>query len=119
MPNPLQLTFDLLARTTNVMAVDALIRGLDVPDERLRLLALDALLRRESTRGHIEITRRLQRMTPVLRTRLERSAASFGPALKQCLLHGNPEISDNALEMTGWFEDYDQVPVLLTLLEDP
>lgn len=118
MPDPLSITFDFLAATENPSAVDALLLALDADAEVIRSAATTALLKRRSARGHIELIRRLHRLTPEMRAAVARNAAGIENALRQCLMHGDEELRSNALEMVRWLEDYSQVPALLNLIED-
>jgi hypothetical protein len=53
MADPLKTTFDLLASTDNPHAVEALLPALDAAPQAARNLAAGALLKRNSTRGHL------------------------------------------------------------------
>ncbi len=118
MSNPLLKTLEVLTTSGNPLTVDVLIAGLHVPDDTIRIASLGALLKRHSTRGNIEIIKNLHHLTSEMRSAVERSMSALGQALRQGLMHGDPELRRNALEMVVWFEDFSQFPTLLNLLED-
>ncbi|HVV99383.1 MAG TPA: HEAT repeat domain-containing protein [Planctomycetaceae bacterium] len=117
MPDPVALTFDYLATTENAYAVDILLPALDVDDDRIRTAAATALVRRRSSRAHIELVRRLHKLPPETRTAIARHLESMESALRQCLSHGDEQLRTNALEMIRWLEAYALLPPLLTMLE--
>ena len=118
MPSPLHKTFDLLTGIHNPLAVDLLIETLRIPNDEIRTSGLAALCKRHSTKGNIEAIRSLKDLTPEMRTVLERFAPSLTQAIRQCLMHGDALLRTNALELVRWFEDFSQVPTLLSLLEN-
>src|SRR5579871_946907 len=117
MHDPLAATFEFLTTTDNVHAVDALVPALDSEDVRIQTAATTALLKRRNPSGHMELVRRLDRLTPELRTTLARSAPKIEISIRQCLLHGEATLQYNALELTGDAKDYSQFSALLNLLE--
>ena len=118
MLDPLALTFECLATTENGHALDILIPALDSDQPRVRTLATTALLRRRSTRGHMELVRRLERLAPEMRSAVARHSAGLETSLRQCLMHGDAELRTNALSIVAWIHDYNHMPGLLNLLED-
>lgn len=119
MTDPLATTFELLASTRNLHAVDALIPALDVDSEAIRASATDALIQRSSTRGQVEVIRRLESLSPQVRSVVERKSSQMGKALKQCLMNGDTELQTNGLGIVRLTENYEQVPTMLKMLLDP
>ena len=97
MGDPLAKTFEVLASTGNLSAVDALIPALDVENDAVRASATDALIQRSSTRGQVEVIRRLESLSPQVRSVVERKSSQMGKALKQCLMYGDTELQTNGL----------------------
>src|SRR5689334_9212182 len=99
MRNPLQATLELLTNSSNPHALDVLLTGLDSSDERVRNGAAMAVAVRRSPRGHFELVRRLDKLTPEMRNEIAKHSAGMENSLRQCLLHGDPRMQANALEM--------------------
>lgn len=116
MADPLSTTFKVLARSTHSEAVDLLISALD-KYESIRGRAVSTLMQRNTTRGHLEVIRRLHFLTPQQRDTLETNIARLSGSLRQGLLHGDAELRDNALEFVRSAECYDQLRPLLQILE--
>lgn len=114
-----QRTFERLATTQNPTAVDVLLFALRMGDEAFRAGALSALLRRNSPRANSEILRACHTFPPRLRTLLERQVATLSTAVRQALMHGDEALRRNALLVARWAHDLQQIPLLLTLLEQP
>ena len=116
--DPLAITFKYLATTDNAHAVDVLLPALDVANESVRAAATAALVKRRSSRGHMELIRRLHRLTPEMRTAVAKNSAGLEHGLRQALMHGDQELRSNAIDLVRWLSDYSQMPSLLLLLED-
>jgi HEAT repeat protein len=114
-----QRTLERLATTQNPTAVDLLLHALKSPDEAFRAAALSALLRRNSARANLEILRASHTFPPKLRSILERHVGTLSGAVRQALVHGDDTLRHNALQVARWAHDLHQIPVLLTLLEQP
>jgi hypothetical protein len=118
MADPLSKTFDVLAHARNIDAVEVLIYALDAPDEAVRTMAAEALLKRNSVRGRVEIIRHWDSLPQEVIARICENSSPMGPAIKQSLQHGDRELRCQALELVRRAECYDQVPALLAILED-
>ena len=116
MSDPLAKTFSLLAATANPQAVDLLLLALDGRDSAIREHAAVALLKRNSTRGHLEVIRRLNSLPPPVFVQIEKSAPQLAPAVRQGLLHGDSELRRNALDLIRSTQSFDQFGTLLDLL---
>jgi HEAT repeat protein len=117
MADPLSRTFDVLATAKSLAAVDVLITALDSKLPTIQDRAVAALLRRAATRCQTEVIRRLPDLSPAGRKLLEDQATRISGTLRQCLLHGDAELRTNGLTIVATMECYDQVPTLLTILE--
>lgn len=109
-------TFESLAQTRNPAAVDVLIAALDVPDERIQVAAVEALLKRRASRGIIELVRRVQVLYAAARELVEKNGTDLGPGLRDCLLNDDAELRGNALELVRRCAVYSEVPTLIALL---
>jgi len=118
MADPLKKTFEILASTENLNVVDALIPALDLNDDTIRTAATSALIQRSSTRGQVEVIRRMESLCPEARSVIENNAPKMETALKQCLIHGDNELRRNGLEIVRLTENYSQMPTLLEMLHD-
>ena len=118
MADPVKKTFEVLASTDNLNAVEVLISALDSTDEIIRTAAASTLIQHRSTRGQVEVIRRLESLTPEALSHIESNASKIRTSLKQCLLHGDNELRRNGLEITRLTEDYSQMPALLEMLRD-
>ena len=58
MTDPLTTTFDILATTSRSEAHEVLVAALDLPEDPIRARAVEALLRRGGSPGHVELVRR-------------------------------------------------------------
>lgn len=116
MADPLATTFKVLTSTNNAFAVEALIPALDVRNEQIRTQALKALISRPNARGHIEIIRRLETLSPELRVIAEKATRQLSPALRQCIVHGDDQLRTNSLEFSRKTDNYDQVETLVEIL---
>ena len=110
-------TFEILTKTANLNAVDALVPGLESAHEQIQSLAVAALVNRDSTRGQVEVIRRLRSLAPPARADAEKSVSRMENALRSCLIHGDKDLSSNALELVRSTESYKHVPELLQLLK--
>ncbi len=118
MPDPLATTFALLTSTRNKSAVDLMIAALDVDVPRVKSAAVTGLLTRSSARGQIEVIRRFHTLSAELRSQLKPDTPSMQTAIRQSLLHGEHQLRANGLEVIRVTEAFDQLPLLLTLLEN-
>lgn len=117
MSDSLSRTFDALAASRSRNADLVLARGLDVDDARIQEASVAALLKRESTTGQIEIVRRLKSLPSGAVALVQQDPSRLQTGLRQCLLHGEAELIENALELVQSAEAFDQVPSLVAVLQ--
>ena len=117
MANGLSLTFDLLTRTDNEAAVQALIPALDCPNLAVQEGALIALLKRRTPAGGREILDRMSRMKPEWKTIIRQHRGRLTGALRDAILGTDPGLCENGCRAAVMFRDYDLVPTLLTALD--
>lgn len=113
----LDRTFELLARTGGPASTDALVAALDVPDDRIRLKAVQVLVRRSDFLSGRELVLHWPSFAPEIRTVLERNVTTLSGTLRQCLQSGDTPCRQHALEMVAALEDYGQIGALVQLLE--
>jgi HEAT repeat protein len=111
-------TFELLATTKTAVAIDLLVAALDSTYPVIRERAAAAMLQRGATRCQTEIIRRLASLSAASRKLLDSQGTRLATTLRQCVLHGDPELRINALTIVTSAECYDQVPTLLQLLRE-
>ena len=116
MSEPLLTTFEVLGSSASLSAVDVLLAALDSASPRFRELAVTALLRRSSSRGHIEVIRRLETLGSEAQQAVERSMLQIAAAIRQSIQHGDDELRRNAIELVRRTESYDLIPPLLDVL---
>ncbi len=116
MADAVSTTFEILASSKNTNAVETLIAALDVADDTIRLAGVDALLKRQSQRGQIEIIKRLDSFPADVYERLRQESASFSKAIQHCIHSGKAELKANALELIRIVQAFDQVPTLVSIL---
>lgn len=118
MANPLSQTFLVLGRTANKHALAVLTAGLEVEVEEVRQRAVEAILRRRSPDGQLEIIRRYDSFTPDLRRRVERRAEDLSAGLSRALLQNEPRLRETALRIIGASQESRLIPLLIDMLED-
>ena len=118
MAGPIDKTMQVLASTANAQALEVLVAALDVAHEHIQSTAVTALIKRNSSRGQLEVIRRLTRFSDKVRSSVESQVGRLSDALRQALLHGDSEMRTNGLELVRSAEDFSQLPVLLEMLKD-
>src|SRR5579872_1410881 len=118
MATPVHKTFELLARTNNNAALDVLVAALDVADESLQALAVEAVFTRGSTAGMVEIIRRSQILTRPARELIAKHAVLLSRGLHDSLVWGDAPLRANALELVRRLEEYSELPTLTRLLDE-
>ena len=116
LPAPLATTFNALMSSGNKCATAVLVAALEVPDDRIRLSAVSALMKRDNSRGKVDLIRKLESLTPEMRSLLATKSRDMDNALRQCLLHGNTGLKRNALDLVRETTNYEQLPTLLQML---
>ena len=112
-------TFELLATTDNEAAVDVSLIALQSSQAAIRHSAVEALLRQRSLRGHRQLIDLWQSLDA---RSLELVAAHPGrmtQALRDALVGGDASSVANACQAILRLHEYDLLPVLLTVVEDP
>jgi HEAT repeat protein len=117
MPDPLAITFDLLATSKASSAVDLLTSALDSKHLAIHDKAVVSLLKRGTARCQTEVIRRLPTLTSAGRRLLEEQGSRLSSTLRQCLLHGDAELRANALDLVTSAECYEQVSTLVQMLQ--
>ena len=118
MNDALARTFELLAKTGNLAAVDVLVAALDSPHAEIHLEALRALLERKSQPGMLEIVRRLHRGGETWWEALHPLRSRLTHALRDGLFDADPQTAANACRAAARLRDYDLAPALVSILED-
>jgi HEAT repeat protein len=118
MAGPIDKTMQVLGSTANPRSLDVLIAALEINREDVQRLAVDALIKRKSSRGQLEVIRRLPQLHETARESLESQVDRISGSLRQALLHGDAELRTNGLELVRATENFDQIPALLDMLKD-
>ncbi len=120
MSEGLDTTLQLLKTTANEAAVRVLVPALDSPSAVIREGALTAILsRRNPAAGHGEVLRRLHALDERSRAIVEAHRERMTQALRDAVLGGDLRLCANGCAAAVWFREYDLIPALVTLLEDP
>jgi HEAT repeat protein len=119
MSNSLHTTFEVLAQTPNLAAVDVLVAAMDLPDWEVQALAVESILKRRPTRGIVELIRRLQTLPVPARQLVETPGIDLGRGLRDALLSGDAVLRGNALALIQRLAVYSEMPTLIALLQQP
>lgn len=117
MIHPLTKTFDFLATTSRPHAQEVLIAALDSPENPIRERAIEALLRRESSSGHIEIIRRYGTLSDPSREAVIVKAPRLKKAIEEALTHGDGAQRSGAAQLVLAAERFEHLTTLIRLLE--
>jgi HEAT repeat protein len=112
-------TFELLAATDNEAAVDVAIIALESPQLAIRQAAVEVLLRRRSVRGHRQLFDRWQTLDSRSLEMIDAQRGRMTQALRDSLVCETAQSVHNACQATLRLHEYDLLPVLLTVAEDP
>jgi HEAT repeat protein len=112
-------TLECLAATQNEAAVRVLVPALDSPHRSIRLWALTSLVKRRSPIGHREVLRRLHTLDDSFKDRVANSQGRINQALRDALLGNDQQLAANACQAALWFREYDLIPSLIAVLENP
>ena len=115
---PFPTTFELLAGTDNVAAVDVMVAALDIADESVQTLAVGAILKRHPTRGVIELVRRAQVLAKPARELIKKKSAVLAKGLRASLMSGDSALRASALQLLCDLEYFSELPTLTRLLEE-
>jgi len=115
----LATTFRVLAETENEAAVRVLIAALDSPHAAVQEGALRAVLARGSPAGGRELIRRLHTLPQWWEEILRGNHGRMTGTLRDAILGTDPQMFVNGCRAAVWFREYDLIPALLNLLEDP
>ncbi len=112
-------TLECLAATQNEAAVRVLVPALDSPHRSIRLWALTSLVKRRSPIGHREVLRRLHTLDDSFKDLVANSQGRINQALRDALLGKDQQLAANACQAALWFREYDLIPSLIAVLENP
>jgi HEAT repeat protein len=115
----LATTFRVLAETENEAAVRVLIAALDSRHAAIQEGALRAVLARGSPAGGRELLRRLHNIPQRWREIVRGNPGRMTGALRDAILGTDPQMLINGCRAAVWLREYDLIPTLLSLLEDP
>src|SRR5579872_1775785 len=119
MSNSLQTTFEVLAQTLNPAAADVLVAALDVADDRVQALAVEALVKRRPPWGVVELIRRLPTFAAPIRQLVDKPGTDLGRGLRDALLSRDAQLLVNSLEVVRRLSVYAELPTLVGLLQMP
>ncbi len=116
---PWQRTIRMLEGSSNPAAPDVLLHAVKGGEEPIRSAALSALMLKNTPRTNFEILRISHTFPPQMRGILERNITCLSAVVRQAILHGDDSLRRNALQVIRWSRDVHQIPLLLSLLEQP
>lgn len=119
MSEALAITFQVLAKTDNETAVRVLTAALDSPHPLIQKGALKAILAQRNPAGGRELLRRLHTLPQRWKEIIQQNHGRMGRTLRDAVLGTDPQMFVNACRAAVWFREYDLIPALLNLLEDP
>jgi HEAT repeat protein len=118
MAGPIEKTMQVLGSTANPRSLEVLIAALDIDQTDIQQSAVNTLIKRKSSRGQLEIIRRVPRLHETVRESLESQIDRISGSLRQALLHGDAELRAHGLELLRATENFELIPALLEMLKD-
>jgi HEAT repeat protein len=112
------ITLEVLTKTANLAADEALLPALDAQDRRIQLAALEALMNRRSQVGQLEVLRRWHCLPDDWRPVIEKHRGRMAQALRDAIVGDDQQLAENACQATVWFREYDLLPSLINVAED-
>lgn len=110
-------TIELLSRTPNQAALDALLPGLDSKHLESQLGALQGILDRRSPVGQEAILNRLEDRHPAWDEVLEKKHGRLNQALRDAVVSSNPARCSLACQAIVRYREYDLTPSLIAVTE--
>jgi HEAT repeat protein len=114
-----ELTFQVLAKTSNPAAVPSLISALDSPHPQIRDFAVRSLLRRKEIEGHRAVLNRFNQLPPELQRVVWEHRVRLGGAIRELLRSGDPQEALLGIQIAVSFREYELVPVLTHMVLAP
>src|SRR5258708_37476393 len=109
---PFQTTFELLAGTDNLAAVDVMIAALDIADEAVQEMAVGAIMKRHPTHGVIEIIRRAQVLAAPALELVKKNSPLLSKGLRASLVSGEAALRASPLQLARDLEYFSELPTL-------
>ncbi len=119
MTSALDTTLKVLTSSRNESTVPVLIAALDSCDEQIFDGALKTLVARRNKAGHSAVISRWHQLSASQRELLSEGRGRMSGALRDAVLSGNLQLFQNACELVEEFTEFDLVPTLITLAENP
>jgi hypothetical protein len=116
---PFQRTIDALAKSHNEAAVPTLMAALAAGSGPVFEGAIAGLVARRNKGGHLEVLRQWRQLTPAQKQIVEKGRHKMGGALREALLEGDDQLFDNAREFVDASGDFDLIPTLVMVAEQP
>jgi hypothetical protein len=115
--SPIEKTFNTLMNSKSSHVVELLAESMQADIVEIRRRACRQLFQRPSTRGRFELVRFFHRIPKDEIDSFQGRVADFSIPLGQAFAHGLEQVKFNALEVVRLVDDYEQIPVMLPLLE--
>jgi hypothetical protein len=115
----LATTFSVLSKTDNDSAVRILLPALDSTNVPIQEGALAALLTRRNPSGQAEVLRRMPTLSQRWKLIIHQHAKRLTGTLRDAMLGSDEMQHQNACKAAAMFSNFDLIPTLLTMLEDP
>ncbi|MGA2059823.1 MAG: HEAT repeat domain-containing protein [Thermoguttaceae bacterium] len=115
----LATTFSVLSKTDNESAVRILLPALDSSNATIKEGALATLLKRRNPSGQVEILRRTPTLSQRWKFIIQQHAGRLTGTMRDAMLGSDETQYRNACMAAAMFSNFDLIPTLLTVLEDP
>ncbi len=119
MTEALATTFRVLGKTQNEAALRVLTAGLDSPHTAIQEGSLKAILTQRNPAGARDLLRRLHTFPQRWKEVVQKNQGRMARVLRDAVLGTDRQMFLNGCRAAVWFREYDLIPVLLNLLEDP
>lgn len=111
-------TLDTLAQTSNRAAAATLIEAIDASERAVVDGVVTTLAQRREKEGHLALLAKWHELDDEQRRLASPCRGRIGNALRDALL-STGQLFDNACVVTEEFLEYDQIPTLITIAEQP
>lgn len=111
-------TLDTLAQSSNRAAAATLIEAIDAPEREVVDGVIATLARRREKEGHLALLAKWHELDEEQRQLASPGRGRMGNALRDALL-STGQLFENACAVAEAFFEYDQIPTLITIAEQP
>ena len=119
MTSPLERTLEILASSQNEAATETLMAAMEQGDRAIHDGAIVALMRRHGKQGHLAILGKLHEFTADQHRLLQSGRGHINGALRDAIVSGDDQLFVNACGLIEAFSEFDLVPTLIAVAENP